>query len=106
MACCCEAVGRPFSSIGGKALKDWLEEWYTGPMRMITGVKRNIRKVIATEFYRLHGDDRVFLEEYPEANCGAKPLFDAIQRKCEGRREITGRASKNGQPEVRASTSR
>ncbi|KAG1861302.1 hypothetical protein F4604DRAFT_1957601 [Suillus subluteus] len=96
----------PSASIGGKALKDWPEEWYTGPMRTITGVKRNIRKVIATEFYRLHGDDRVFLEEYPEANCGAKPLFDAIQRKREGRGEITGRASKNGRPEVRASASR
>ncbi|KAG1841208.1 laccase [Suillus subluteus] len=55
---------------------------------------------------RLHGDDRVFLEEYPEANRGAKPLFDAIQRKREGRGEITGRASKNGRPEVRASASR
>ncbi|KAG1888558.1 hypothetical protein F4604DRAFT_2023940 [Suillus subluteus] len=96
----------PAASIGGKALKDWPEEWYTGPMRTITGVKRNIRKVIATEFYRLHGDDRVFLEEYPEANRGAKPLFDAIQRKREGRGEITGRASKNGRPEVRASASR
>ncbi|KAG1838264.1 hypothetical protein F4604DRAFT_1600650 [Suillus subluteus] len=42
----------PAASIGGKALKDWPEEWYTGPMRTITGVKRNIRKVIATEFYR------------------------------------------------------
>ncbi|KAG2039251.1 hypothetical protein BDR03DRAFT_981013 [Suillus americanus] len=73
----------PSASIGGKALKDWLEEWYTGPMHTITGVKQNIRKVIATEFYRLHGDDRVFLEEYPEANHGAKPLFDAIQRKHE-----------------------
>ncbi|KAG1871773.1 hypothetical protein DFJ58DRAFT_722522 [Suillus subalutaceus] len=35
----------PAASIGGKALKDWPEEWYTGPMRTITGVKRNIRKV-------------------------------------------------------------
>lgn len=42
----------PAASIGGKALKDWPEEWYTGPMRTITGVKRNIRKVIAMEFYR------------------------------------------------------
>ncbi|KAG1865934.1 hypothetical protein DFJ58DRAFT_863766 [Suillus subalutaceus] len=96
----------PAASIGGKALKDWPEEWYTGPMCTITGVKRNICKVIATEFYQLHGDDRVFLEEYPEANRGAKPLFDAIQHKHEGRGEITGRASKNGRPEVRASTSR
>ncbi|KAG1775242.1 hypothetical protein EV702DRAFT_973569, partial [Suillus placidus] len=40
------------ASIGGKALKDWLEEWYTGPMHTITGVKQNIRKVIAMEFYR------------------------------------------------------
>ncbi|KAG1892506.1 laccase [Suillus subluteus] len=54
---------------------------------------------------RLHGDDRVFLEEYPEANRGAKPLFDAIQHKREGRGEITGQASKNGRPEVRASAS-
>ncbi|KAG1838125.1 hypothetical protein F4604DRAFT_1962174 [Suillus subluteus] len=105
----------PAASIGGKALKDWPEEWYTGPMRTITGVKRNIHKVITTEFYRsnhiaplnrLHGDNRVFLEEYPEANRGAKPLFDAIQHKREGRGEITGRASKNGRPEVRASASR
>jgi hypothetical protein len=42
----------PATSIGGKALKDWPEEWYTGPMRTITGVKRNIHKVIAIEFYR------------------------------------------------------
>ncbi|KAG1733448.1 hypothetical protein EDB19DRAFT_1639699 [Suillus lakei] len=42
----------PAASIGGKALKDWPEEWYTGPMRTITGVKRNIHKVIAIEFYR------------------------------------------------------
>jgi len=41
----------PAATIGGKALKEWPEEWYTGPMRTITGVKRNIRKVIATEFY-------------------------------------------------------
>ncbi|KAG1784225.1 hypothetical protein EV702DRAFT_1191226 [Suillus placidus] len=88
------------ASIAGKAFKDWLEEWYTGPMRTITGVKQNIRKVIAMEFYWLHGDEGVFLEEYPEANRGAKPLFDAIQRQCEGRWEITGRTSKNSWPEV------
>ncbi|KAG1787904.1 uncharacterized protein HD556DRAFT_1312345 [Suillus plorans] len=96
----------PAASIGGKALKDWPEEWYTGPMRTITGVKRNIRKVIAIEFYRLQRDHQVFLEAYPEATRGVKPLFDAIQRQREGRGEITGRASKNGRPEVRACSSR
>ncbi|KAG1767827.1 hypothetical protein EDD22DRAFT_874534 [Suillus occidentalis] len=96
----------PAASIGGKALKDWPEEWYTGPMRTITGVKRNIRKVIAIEFYRLQRDHQVFLAAYPEATRGVKPLFDAIQRQREGRGEITGRASKNGRPEVRASSSR
>ncbi|KAG0700237.1 hypothetical protein DFH29DRAFT_876759 [Suillus ampliporus] len=96
----------PVASIGGKALKDWPEEWYTGPMRMITGVKRNIRKVIAMEFYWLQQDEGVFLETYPEATRGVKPLFDVIQRQHKGRGEITGRASKNGRPEVRASSSR
>ncbi|KAG0703097.1 hypothetical protein DFH29DRAFT_998725 [Suillus ampliporus] len=95
----------PVASIGGKALKDWPEEWYTGPMHTITGVKRNICKVIAMEFYRLQQDEGVFLETYPEATRGVKPLFDAIQRQREGRGEITGRASKNGRPEVRASSS-
>ncbi|KAG0692308.1 hypothetical protein DFH29DRAFT_882676, partial [Suillus ampliporus] len=74
----------PVASIGGKALKDWPEEWYTGPMRTITGVKRNIA--------RLQQDEGVFLETYPEATHGVKPLFDAIQRQHEGRGEITGRA--------------
>ncbi|KAG2084446.1 uncharacterized protein F5147DRAFT_841905 [Suillus discolor] len=96
----------PAASIGGKALKDWPEEWYTGDMRTINGVKRKIRKVITIKFYRLHGDDGVFLEKYPEANREAEPLFDAIQRGREARGEITGRTSKNGQPEVRASASR
>ncbi|KAG1837085.1 hypothetical protein F4604DRAFT_1692457 [Suillus subluteus] len=95
----------PAASIGGKALKDWPEEWYTGPMCTITGVKRNIRKVIAIEFYRLQRDHQVFLEAYPEATRGVKPLFDAIQRQREGHGEIPGRASKNGRPEVRASSS-
>ncbi|KAG1778323.1 hypothetical protein EV702DRAFT_1044634 [Suillus placidus] len=72
------------------ALKDWPEEWYTGPMRTITGVKGNIRKVIAIEFYRLQRDHQVFLEAYPEATRGVKPLFDAIQRQREGCGEITG----------------
>ncbi|KAG2344994.1 hypothetical protein BDR05DRAFT_998604 [Suillus weaverae] len=93
------------ASIGDKALKDWPEEWYTGPMRTITGMKRNICKVIAMEFYWLHGDEGVFLEEYPEANRGAKPLFDAIQHQRKGHGEITGRTSKNSRPEVRASSS-
>ncbi|KAG1838793.1 hypothetical protein DFJ58DRAFT_616411, partial [Suillus subalutaceus] len=78
----CTAVKQwedPAASIGGKALKDWPEEWYTGPMRTVTGVKRNIRKVIAVEFYRLQRDEGVFLEAYPEATRGVKPLFDAIQ---------------------------
>ncbi|KAG1720901.1 hypothetical protein EDB19DRAFT_1835760 [Suillus lakei] len=96
----------PAASIGGKALKDWPEEWYTGPMHTITGVKRNICKVIAIEFYRLQQDHQVFLEAYPEATRSVKPLFDAIQRQREGHGEITGRASKNGHPEVRASSSR
>ncbi|KIK34503.1 hypothetical protein CY34DRAFT_17678 [Suillus luteus UH-Slu-Lm8-n1] len=95
----------PATSIGGKALKDWPEEWYTGPMCTITGMKRNICKVIAIEFYRLQQDHQVFLPAYPEATRGVKPLFDAIQRQREGCREITGRASKNGRPEVRASSS-
>jgi hypothetical protein len=42
----------PAASIGGKALKDWPEDWYSGAMRTITGVKRNMRKVIALEFDR------------------------------------------------------
>jgi len=36
----------------------------------------------------------------------AKPLFNAIQRQREARSEITGQASKNGRPEVRAPASR
>ncbi|KAG1779265.1 hypothetical protein EV702DRAFT_966351 [Suillus placidus] len=42
----------PAASIGGRALKDWPEDWYSGAMHTITGVKRNIRKVIALEFDR------------------------------------------------------
>lgn len=87
-------------------MKDWPEDWYSGAMRTITGVKRNIRKVIALEFDRMERDESAFLVAYPEASRGAKPLFDAIQRKREERGEITGRTSKNGRPDVRASSSR
>ncbi|KAG2106775.1 uncharacterized protein F5147DRAFT_578467 [Suillus discolor] len=95
----------PAASIGSKALKDWPEEWYTGPMHTITGVKRNIHKVIAIEFYWLQRDHQVFLEAYPEATRSVKPLFDTIQCQREGCREITSQASKNGHPEVQASSS-
>ncbi|KAG1755099.1 uncharacterized protein EDB91DRAFT_1077109 [Suillus paluster] len=94
----------PAASIGGKALKDWPEEWYTRPMCTITGVKWNIWKVIAMEFYWLQQDEATFVEAYPEATCGVKPLFDAIQRQREGQGEITGRASKNSRPEVQVSS--
>ncbi|KAG1733069.1 uncharacterized protein EDB91DRAFT_1084579 [Suillus paluster] len=99
----CAAVKQwedPVASIRGKALKDWPEEWYTGPMHTITSVKQNICKVIAMECYRLQQDEGVFLETYPEATRGVKPLFDVIQHQCEGRGKITGQASKNGRPEV------
>ncbi|KAG1727584.1 uncharacterized protein EDB91DRAFT_1253846 [Suillus paluster] len=87
----CAAVKQwedPVASIGGKALKDWPEEWYTGPMRTITGVKRNIRKVIGNGV--LPQDEGVFLKTYPEATRGVKLLFDAIQCQRKGRGEITG----------------
>ncbi|KAG2047746.1 hypothetical protein BDR06DRAFT_976514 [Suillus hirtellus] len=88
----------PAASIRGKALKDWPKEWYTGAMHTITGVKQNICKVIAIEFYQCitltsRGgctEMTVFLEEYPEANCGAKSLFNTIQHWHEACREITG----------------
>ncbi|KAG1884318.1 hypothetical protein F4604DRAFT_1676968 [Suillus subluteus] len=89
----CTAVKQwedPVASISGKALKDWPEEWYTGPMRMITGVKWNIHKVITVEFYWLQQDKGVFLEAYPEAIHGVKPLFNVIQCQHRGHREITG----------------
>ena len=57
-------------------------------------------------FDRLQQNEAMFLDAYPEATRGAKPLFDAIQRQREARGEITGRASKNGRPEVRAPASR
>ncbi len=34
------------------ALKDWPEAWYTGHMKVITGVKRAQRKLIAEEYYQ------------------------------------------------------
>ena len=36
----------------GIALKDWPEEWYTGPMRRKTGSKRSHRALIAGEYQR------------------------------------------------------
>ncbi|KAG0692192.1 hypothetical protein DFH29DRAFT_818041 [Suillus ampliporus] len=93
----------PAASISGKALKDWPEDWYSGVMRTITGVKRNIWKVIALEFERLGRDESAFLESYPEASRGAKPLFDVIQRKHEECGEVIGCKSKNGRPKDRAS---
>ncbi|KAG2037162.1 hypothetical protein BDR03DRAFT_982517 [Suillus americanus] len=73
----------PAASIGGKALKDWPEDWYSGAMCTITGVKRNMCKVIALEFDRMERYELAFLVAYPEASRGAKPLFDVIQHKHE-----------------------
>jgi hypothetical protein len=36
----------------GIALKDWPEEWYTGPMRSKTGSKRSHRALVAEEYTR------------------------------------------------------
>ena len=36
----------------GIALKDWPEEWYTGPMRSKTGSKRSHRALVAEEYMR------------------------------------------------------
>ena len=36
----------------GIALKDWPEEWYTGPMRRKTGSKRSHRALVAGEYKR------------------------------------------------------
>ncbi|KAG1895005.1 uncharacterized protein F5891DRAFT_984589 [Suillus fuscotomentosus] len=94
----------PAASIGGKALKDWPEDWYSGAMCTITGVKCNMRKVIALEFNRMGRDESAFLVAYPEASRGAKPLFDMIQRKREERGELIGRKSKNGHPKDRVTS--
>lgn len=45
----------PNSSMGGLALKDWPEMWYTGDMKEFTASKRKMRQVVAEEFYRYVG---------------------------------------------------
>jgi hypothetical protein len=53
-----------------------------------------------------HGrDEGAFLNAYPAAGRGFKPLFDEIQKQRLLRGEIVGRASKNGKPSERGSTS-
>ncbi|KAF9223261.1 hypothetical protein BS17DRAFT_706356 [Gyrodon lividus] len=89
-------------SMGGRALKDWPEEWYTGTMNEFTASKRKMRQVIAEEFYRYNRDKALFLHDYPTASRGFKPLFDAIQEQRMHRGEITGRTSKNGRPGERS----
>ncbi|KAF8833121.1 hypothetical protein BDN67DRAFT_1017927 [Paxillus ammoniavirescens] len=40
------------ASMGGRVLKDWPEEWFTGTMKEFTASKQKMRQVVAEEFYR------------------------------------------------------
>ncbi|KAF9220675.1 hypothetical protein BS17DRAFT_786951, partial [Gyrodon lividus] len=84
--------------MGGRALKDWPEEWYMGTMKEFTVLEWKMWQVVTEEFYRYNRDEALFLHDYPNASHGFKPLFDAIQEQhmCQG--EITGCTSKNGRP--------
>ncbi|KAJ7827711.1 hypothetical protein B0H13DRAFT_2373687 [Mycena leptocephala] len=60
-------------------LRDWPKKWYTGRMRTITGSKRNQRKLIAEEYYRLGSNDQTFVGTYQEASKRIGSLVKAIQ---------------------------
>ncbi|KAF9218540.1 hypothetical protein BS17DRAFT_791156 [Gyrodon lividus] len=90
------------NGMGGRVLKDWPEEWYTGTMKEFTVSKRKMQQVVTEEFYRYNRDEALFLHNYPTASRSFKPLFDAIQEQHMRRGEITGRTNKNGRPGERS----
>ncbi|KAJ7269579.1 hypothetical protein C8J57DRAFT_1322398 [Mycena rebaudengoi] len=48
------------------ALKDWPKHWYSGHMRVKTGVLYSARKLLAEEYERFGSDDMTFKAAYPE----------------------------------------
>ncbi|KAJ7151417.1 hypothetical protein C8R43DRAFT_1087984 [Mycena crocata] len=60
-------------------LRDWSVDWFTGGMRKVTGSKRNQRKLIAQEYYRLGSNDEAFINAYPSASKRIGTLIKAIQ---------------------------